>query len=371
MTKMQSNSSKTNTTNESFIKLSQKMKEKGYGNWEEPLTLIHEELRDIEIHELLSRKYFHLFPSYSFDWITKMQKLAIDECKQNPWYFFREIARVPMDTGVVGGHCRKYEITEADAAIIQCYIDNRKSINYRCRNTGLLTTISLIAVYDFLFNDKMASYFSSYHRLSEATYISMGKINSLLSLLPTFFLNGITIDKRIIIGETPSYPENNIRRELCLKITNNNTGSVFEPLTHKNVPRFIDLIQNDNSTVKLFGEGFYPAYFEKSMKDGTYIEIMNNLKYLDYMCIGETGIEHTNYKKWLQYYYPCQIYRREVSYLSSKYKSSKDNIHIVTIYNCDDIPEICTDEWIKKQRICLCNDEKVISRELYLGYPPK
>lgn len=74
-----------NTTNTSFLKLVKVYKQMGIKNCEFPLVLLQPELSGIDpFDETLSAEY-------------KM-KIAM-ECKYNPWYFFREVARLPPNAG--------------------------------------------------------------------------------------------------------------------------------------------------------------------------------------------------------------------------------------------------------------------------------
>jgi hypothetical protein len=73
------------TKNESFIRLAQVYKKMGIKNHAFPLALINQNLRGID--------------PFAPD-LTQQEVLMITmECFQNPWYYFREIARAPAGSG--------------------------------------------------------------------------------------------------------------------------------------------------------------------------------------------------------------------------------------------------------------------------------
>jgi len=74
------------TKNDSFIKYAKKLKIMGVKNYAFPLALINSLLRNIDPHS----------PN-----LTREEKaMIIEETKINPWYYFREISRIPAKAGV-------------------------------------------------------------------------------------------------------------------------------------------------------------------------------------------------------------------------------------------------------------------------------
>lgn len=74
-----------NTTNKSFLRLAQLYDDMGVRNNVFHLSLLNPELQGVDPFS---------------DHLTLQQKMAIGfECAQNPWYFFREVVRVPPQAG--------------------------------------------------------------------------------------------------------------------------------------------------------------------------------------------------------------------------------------------------------------------------------
>ena len=134
----------TTTKNESFIRISALYKEMGIENHLFPLALHDKSLMDIDPH------------SKDLDRITVAK--IVRECRVNPWYFFREVLRVPQ-TGSI--HGVPFIANRYNIAIIWLYFNHistlgitirqkGKSLTAICINAGLLTvwtmndTMSLI-----------------------------------------------------------------------------------------------------------------------------------------------------------------------------------------------------------------------------------
>lgn len=76
----------TSTKNRSWVRLAHLYKQMGIRNHAFPLALINPELEDIDPHDPL---------------LTREQILAIGfEISINPWYYFREVAKVPAQSGI-------------------------------------------------------------------------------------------------------------------------------------------------------------------------------------------------------------------------------------------------------------------------------
>lgn len=69
------------TSNHTFLTMAAKYKEMGVKNWRWPLTLMQRELQGVDPHA----------PDLSLE----VKEMIAQECKFNPWYYFREVVRVP------------------------------------------------------------------------------------------------------------------------------------------------------------------------------------------------------------------------------------------------------------------------------------
>lgn len=84
--------------------------------------------------------------------ITPQEIAAIGvECKQNPWFFFREVAKVP-----VGGAPKPFMtfLHRASCAMVWCYLRNIDFMVCQPRQTYKTTWITLITEYFFIFEAK-------------------------------------------------------------------------------------------------------------------------------------------------------------------------------------------------------------------------
>lgn len=133
-----------NTTNESFKRLVYLYKKMGIQNAEFPLALLQPDLSGVDPYD----------PN-----LTQDQKFMIAmECKYNPWYFFREVCRVPANAGTVPP---RFKANRGNIALYWCFFNHvdfgllqprqtGKSVSTDCLMTGVIniwgdnTTVNLI-----------------------------------------------------------------------------------------------------------------------------------------------------------------------------------------------------------------------------------
>lgn len=97
----------THTTNESFLRLVKVYKSMGIKNHAFPLVLFQPELQGVD--------------PYSED-LTNVQKAMIaKECKYNPWYFLREVSRIPINGTPVPS---KFLANRANICMFWCFLNN-------------------------------------------------------------------------------------------------------------------------------------------------------------------------------------------------------------------------------------------------------
>ena len=119
----------TDTKNKSFLRLAQVYRAMGITNHAFPLALINPELRDIDPFD----------PDLTLD-----QKAAItQECKINPWYFLREVARVPGEGNAVAV---PFEANRANIAIWWCFFNHITTFLIQPRQTGKSFAIDTLDV---------------------------------------------------------------------------------------------------------------------------------------------------------------------------------------------------------------------------------
>jgi len=127
------------TKNVSFIKMSVMLKRMGVKNNKFMLVLTQPELQGLD--------------PYSKD-LTNDQILKITyECKTNPWYFFREILRIPAG----GGDAVPYQLNRANLALIWLFMTNTDTFLTMPRQIGkTIGTIGLITYMMFVIGRKLS-----------------------------------------------------------------------------------------------------------------------------------------------------------------------------------------------------------------------
>ena len=96
----------TSTKNTSFIKMAKMLKDMGIKNHAFMLVLTQPELKGVDPYD------------DNLDKHTIGRIMA--ECKTNPWYFFREILRIPA----AGGRIIRYKLNRANLALIWLFMNN-------------------------------------------------------------------------------------------------------------------------------------------------------------------------------------------------------------------------------------------------------
>ncbi len=119
------------TTNISALKMSLLYREMGIKNNKFFLQLNNELLKDID--------------PLDEDNLTEVQKVMItQEISENPWYFFREIVRIPAGGGLV-----KFEFHRGNIALIWAVLNDISTFTVWPRQTYKTTTMACI--YDYMF----------------------------------------------------------------------------------------------------------------------------------------------------------------------------------------------------------------------------
>ncbi len=118
------------TKNKSFVEYASKLKKMGVKNHAFPLALLNPLLVNID--------------PFDEENLTQEQKaMVISEIKQNPWYYFREIARIPAKAGVAPN---RLEANRGNIALYWCFFNHVTSLLIQPRQTGKsVSTYSLHA----------------------------------------------------------------------------------------------------------------------------------------------------------------------------------------------------------------------------------
>lgn len=108
------------TNNKSFLRIAMLYKKMGLENWAFPLTLKYGDLAKHDPHNLKD-------PS------AELRALIAAECKLNPWYFFREVIRLPASGDLQG---IPFEANRGNFAMIWCFFNNLHYLGIQPRQTG-------------------------------------------------------------------------------------------------------------------------------------------------------------------------------------------------------------------------------------------
>lgn len=115
------------TKNKSFIRLSSVYRLMGIKNHAFLLALINPSLQGLDPHD---------------PYLTIEQQAAIViECKINPWYFFREVARAPS---ISGGGTSVFEANRANISVLWSFFNHLMYILIQPRQTGKSFTIDTL-----------------------------------------------------------------------------------------------------------------------------------------------------------------------------------------------------------------------------------
>lgn len=156
------------TTNKSFLEVHKFLEDAGIQNNKFFLALLDPDLARIDPHD----------PMLSAQYKTKVLR----ECLYNPWYFFREVVRIP-DSGKATGV--KFILTRGNLALLFCQMMNMNIFLEQPRQTG--KTIGSLCWYLYLFNFGTANAEMSFlNKNLEASKLNLQRIKDIRELLPSY-----------------------------------------------------------------------------------------------------------------------------------------------------------------------------------------
>lgn len=120
----------TSTSNKSFIRLSGIYREMGIKNHAFLLALLNPILESID--------------PFSDNLTMEQITLIIAECKMNPWYYFREISRVPA---LSGSDVRQLKANKGNISLFWLFFNSITNILVQIRQTGKSLSANSLAVY--------------------------------------------------------------------------------------------------------------------------------------------------------------------------------------------------------------------------------
>ena len=158
------------TQNTSFIRMSKVLKRMGIQN-----HLFHLALMDPDL--------YHVDPHNLKDTSNELKLKIAYECRYNPWYYFREVIRVPAP----GGLPIPFIVNRANLSMMWCYYNNIDYIGIAPRQTG--KTIGAICItshvlYFFGYNISMALLTKDATLLQE----NVARLRDIRNALPSYLI---------------------------------------------------------------------------------------------------------------------------------------------------------------------------------------
>ncbi|MDD3172132.1 MAG: hypothetical protein PHF63_00435 [Herbinix sp.] len=157
----------TDTTNLSFIQMSTDLKIQGIKNNKFFLKLYDVSLKGID--------------PYSKNLTTDQRHKIILECIRNPWYYFREVSRIPDE----GGTSKRFLLSRANLAMIYLAlygIDNYSNIP---RQLGKTQSILAVITWAYLFGTTNSEIMLSNKKFEDAKN-NLKRVKSQIDVLPPY-----------------------------------------------------------------------------------------------------------------------------------------------------------------------------------------
>lgn len=149
----------TNTTNRSFINVWHNIQDKevqpvNVSDNGFMLELKNEKLDGIELENL---------SDYDLETELYYREAIQEECKNNVWYFFREILRIPNDLNIATGNytnASKFTLTEKSLDLIWAYDNGYSFVNQRSDMESVLCITALYLYTKFIRKPENSEYFT-------------------------------------------------------------------------------------------------------------------------------------------------------------------------------------------------------------------
>lgn len=156
------------TKNESFLRLAEIYYKMGVKNNAFHLSLIHPELKDIDV--------------FNEDLPIEIKSKIVNECRLNPWYFFREVARVPIPGSLVAD---PFKANRANIALYWLFFNHIMTLVVIQRQTGKTTMLMTLVTY--LLNFGSTNTFINLLTKSETLKAeTLNKVKELFEELPSY-----------------------------------------------------------------------------------------------------------------------------------------------------------------------------------------
>lgn len=264
-----------------------------------------------------------------------LQQLIYLECVRNPWYFFREVLKVPVHPKK-SSVTRCYNLNSANMAQIYCWLNGVNTWRSTPRQTGNTLDTLVIMSYELIFNKKRLTIYDLNH---QSALMCKFVIDQIYNNLPYYLKNiisgyadsfniGDNITLRVVHNDRMRDEDNANNGESQLTLFNN--ADKMETINRLSVaPDRVDVINPSFNSYTLYNNSFevfnkFDGIFEPDIKN-----IQDMLKWDDSLYDEEflvdkkykEGIDHLDY----------DFYRKNRSKVLSLYK----NIYLITYPSMD------------------------------------
>lgn len=156
------------TTNKSFLEMHYYLRDIGVERNKFMLTLLDPDLAAVDPYD----------PKLN----TIMKSKILRECIYNPWYFFREVIRIPDSGSAIGV---KFELNRGNLALLFCAMLNLNMFIEMPRQTG--KTVGALAWYLYLFNFGTANAEINFlNKKMDDSKLNLQRLRDMRKLLPSY-----------------------------------------------------------------------------------------------------------------------------------------------------------------------------------------
>lgn len=187
------------TTNESFLEMVSTLRKLGVKNNKFFMKLYNEELMEIDPFDCKLDK--------------RQQSMIINEILINPWYFLREIVRIPE----MGGGSIRFKLNLPALSAIWCALQGIDTYVVSPRQTR--RTVSIVSFLNWVFISLTRTEVLLYNKKNVETVDLLNRAMEYQKLLPKFIQNDLF--KLIKVSENSQTNNNNMNKFTCKPTVNN------------------------------------------------------------------------------------------------------------------------------------------------------
>jgi hypothetical protein len=326
----------------SFINVSNQLRESGIKNCDFFLKLYDQKLQGVD-------PYNPYLPD-------DLKIRIISECFINPWYYLREVCRIPIIENNIG---KQFELNRANLASIWCFLNNLD--HYLMTSRELYKTQSILSIINWAFNfGLIESNFLLFDRTQEDEQFLVNKLILQQKLLPKYlqFITPKATEYSRIINNSNF---NELFVKHCPKSIQK-SGLLGRGLTQQiqffNDVEYIPFIK---TIIEFSNPAFHYSKQEAKNRNSIGCRILTSI-------IGDMKTESAKYIfdtivtdacKWTE-----EIYDWEIEYTKSYINANSLNNMIYIEYKYYELGK--DEKWFNEMCKLLNNDQRVIDRELLL-----